>query len=118
VRATATAVGAGLAWTGAPFTGRGRRGSTVALAGLVGTQLGQTLLSGRRDPMVTLAALGSTAVLIAIVQTPGVSQFFGCTPLGPVGWGIAAGASAAGTTLGWAMSARFSGERLEPGDPE
>jgi cation-transporting ATPase I len=118
VRATATAVGAGLAWTGARFTGRGRRASTVALAGLVGTQLGQTLLSGRRDPMVTLAALGSTAVLVAIVQTPGVSQFFGCTPLGPVGWGIAAGASVAGTTLGWAMSARFSGERLEPGDPE
>jgi cation-transporting P-type ATPase I len=103
VRATATAVGAGLAWTGARFTGRPRRASTVALAGLVGTQLGQTLLSGGRDPVVSLAALGSTAALVAIIQTPGVSQFFGCTPLGPVGWTIATGSSVAGTTLGWVM---------------
>ncbi|MGH8901416.1 MAG: hypothetical protein ACRDYA_06975 [Egibacteraceae bacterium] len=27
--------------------------------------------------------------LTVVVQTPGVSQFFGCTPLGPVGWAIA-----------------------------
>lgn len=42
-----------------------------------------------------------TAVPVGIVQTPGVSRFFGCTPLGPVGWGIAAGAaaSAAGVSL-------------------
>jgi hypothetical protein len=29
---------------------------------------------------------------MAIVQTPGVSRFFGCTPIGPIGWSIADGA--------------------------
>jgi cation-transporting ATPase I len=100
VRAAATTVGAGMAWTAARVTGRARRASTVALAGLVGSQLGQTLVSGGRDPLVALAALGSTILLVGIVQTPGVSQFFGCTPLGPVGWGLAAGSSAVATTLG------------------
>ena len=86
-----------------------RRASTVALAGLVGSQLGQTLLSGGRDPLVSLAAVGSTAALAAIIQTPGVSQFFGCTPLGPVGWTIAYGSSVAGTTLGWVLGRTMSG---------
>jgi cation-transporting P-type ATPase I len=44
-------------------------------------------------------ALGSSAVLVAIVQTPGVSHFFGCTPLGPVAWTGVAGATAAATGL-------------------
>ena len=35
--------------------------------------------------------------LFAVVQTPGVSQFFGCTPLGPIAWGQAAGSAAAAT---------------------
>ena len=43
----------------------------------------------------TAASLG---VLVVVVQTPGVSQFFGCTPLGPVGWTIGAG-SALGATF-------------------
>jgi hypothetical protein len=30
-------------------------------------------------------------------QTPGVSQFFGCTPLGSVGWSIAGLAAGAAT---------------------
>jgi H+-transporting ATPase len=25
-------------------------------------------------------------VLFGIVQTPGIRQLFGCTPLGPIGW--------------------------------
>jgi cation-transporting P-type ATPase I len=99
VRATATAAGAGLAWTAARLTGRERRASTVALAGLVGSQLGQTLMSGGRDPIVALAAVGSALVLAGIVQTPGVSQFFGCTPIGPLGWAIAGGSSI-GATVG------------------
>jgi hypothetical protein len=37
-------------------------------------------------------------VLVAVVQTPGLSHFFGCTPLGPVGWSIATG-TALGATL-------------------
>ncbi|MDQ3826481.1 MAG: hypothetical protein M3325_12400, partial [Actinomycetota bacterium] len=42
---------------------------------------------------------GSAAVLIGIVQTPGVSHLFGCTPLGPVGWASAGGATAAATAV-------------------
>jgi cation-transporting P-type ATPase I len=72
----------------------------VALAALVDSQLGQTLVTGGRGPIVALAALGSAAALVDIVQTAGISQFFGCTPLGPIGWGIAEGSSTAATTLG------------------
>lgn len=97
LRAVATAGGAGTAWAGARLTGRRRRASTVALTSLVGTQLGQTILSGGRDPVVLAAAVGSAAALFAIVQTPGLSHFFGCTPLGPVGWSIAAASSTAAT---------------------
>lgn len=102
-RAAATAGGAGTAWAGARLTGRRRRASTVALTALVGTQLGQTILTGGRDPVVLTAALGSAAALFAIVQTPGVSQLFGCTPLGPVGWSIAAASSTTATAASAAV---------------
>lgn len=98
-RALATAAGAGIAWAGARMTGRAGRASTTALVGLVGTQLGQTLVVGGPDPVVIAAALGSGAALAGVVQTPGVSQFFGCTPLGPVGWAIGLGGAAAGVGL-------------------
>ncbi|WP_312872981.1 cation-translocating P-type ATPase [Kibdelosporangium persicum] len=88
-RAVTTTLGATAAWTAARFTGRARRASTVALAALVATQLGQTMVTGGTDRTVLAAGLGSAAILGGIVQTPGISQFFGCTPLGPVGWGIA-----------------------------
>lgn len=97
VRAVATGGAATAAWVAARMTGRPARARTVGLAALVGTELGQTLLVGGRSPTVALASLASTGVLIAVVQTPGVSQFFGCTPLGPVGWTIAAGSSITGT---------------------
>ncbi|MFF9869229.1 HAD-IC family P-type ATPase [Streptomyces sp. NPDC013953] len=104
LRGAITATGAGLAWTGARLTGRGRRAGTVALAAVVGTQLAQTLATGGLDRNVLAASLGSAAVLAAVIQTPGVSQFFGCTPLGPVGWGIALGAIATATVLGMMLS--------------
>jgi cation-transporting ATPase I len=90
LRAATTASGATGAWLAARATGRRRRASTVALAALVGTQLAQTAIVGRRSPAVMGAAVASGAVLVGIVQTPLVSQFFGCTPLGPIGWSIAA----------------------------
>jgi magnesium-transporting ATPase (P-type) len=98
LRAASTALGATTGWTLARLTGRHRRAGTVALAALVGTQLGQTLLAGGVSPGILAATVGSAAVLAAIIQTPGVSQFFGCTPLGPLGWGIAT-TSAVGATL-------------------
>jgi cation-transporting P-type ATPase I len=98
-RAVATAAGAGVAWMGARLTGRATRAGTVAMVGLVGAQLGQTLVAGGRDPVVLAAGIGSAAALAAIVQTPGLSQFFGCTPLGPVGWGLGLGGAAIATAL-------------------
>jgi cation-transporting ATPase I len=97
VRAAATAGAAGGAWTVARLTGTPGRARTVALAALVGAQLGQTLMIGRRSPLVIASAVVSTGGLVAVIQTPGLSQFFGCRPLGPVGWGLAATAAAAGS---------------------
>ncbi|MGW0291785.1 HAD-IC family P-type ATPase [Streptomyces tuirus] len=66
--------------------GTERRSTTMALCGVVGAQLVQTLSGRRHSTLVWVTALGSAAVLAALVQTPGVSHFFGCTPLGPVAW--------------------------------
>ncbi len=68
-RGLTTALGAGLAWTGARFTGTQRRAATVALAAVVGTQLAQTLISGGTDRQVLAATIGSRAVLVGIIQT-------------------------------------------------
>jgi cation-transporting ATPase I len=106
VRGTATGTGALAAWQIGRVTGTRRRASTMALAALVGTQLGQTLLVGGRNPLVLATGLGSAAVLAAIVQTPGVSQFFGCTPLDPLAWSAVAGA-AVGTTVLAAVAGRW-----------
>jgi cation-transporting ATPase I len=122
-RALATAAGAGMAWAGGRITGRARRASSIALVGLVGTQLGQTLVVGGRDPVVIAAAVGSAAALAGVVQTPGVSQFFGCTPLGPAAWAIAAGGAAAGVGLSLVLPPlvarlpRFADPELEPAAP-
>lgn len=72
-----------------------RRAGTVALVSLVGSQLGQTLVAGRRDPLVVGSTVVSAAALLGVIQTPGVSQFFGCRPLGPIGWGIGTTAAVA-----------------------
>ncbi|MFF8846313.1 HAD-IC family P-type ATPase [Streptomyces sp. NPDC015127] len=104
LRGAITATGAALAWGAARLTGRARRAGTVALAAVVGTQLAQTLVTGGTDRNVLAAGLGSAAVLVAIIQTPGISQFFGCTPLGPVAWGITLGAITAASLLGLVLS--------------
>ncbi|MFE5588550.1 HAD-IC family P-type ATPase, partial [Kitasatospora sp. NPDC056531] len=91
-RGLVTAVGATTAWLiGTATPGSARRTSTMALCGVVGAQLAQTLTGRRRSPLVLATVLGSAAALAAVIQTPGVSRFFGCTPLGPVAWaGVAA----------------------------
>jgi cation-transporting ATPase I len=94
-RAVITGAGATGAWLAARATGTRAHASTVAMTALVGAQLGQTLLVGWRDPVVVASGLGSAALLAGVVQTPGLSHFFGCRPLGPVGWGISGAASAA-----------------------
>ncbi len=99
-RGVTTGVGATTAWLIGRFTpGTVRRTSTMALCGLVGTQLAQTLRGRRRSPLVVGTAVGSALALAAIVQTPGVSQFFGCTPLGPLAWaGVGAGVATGALT--------------------
>lgn len=97
LRATMTTAGATGAWLMARSTGTRRRASTVALIALVGSQLGQTAVVGGTSPVVLASTIVSAGALFGIVQTPGISQFFGCTPLGPVGWSIAAGSAAAAT---------------------
>ncbi len=88
IRGATTTLGATLAWLMASATGRPRRASSVALIGLVCTQLAQTLIDSR-GPMVVATAIGSFAILAAAISTPGLSHVFGCTPVGPVGWGQA-----------------------------
>ena len=106
VRGGATALGATVAWQAGRMTGRRQRASTMGLATLVLTQLGQTLLTSGRSPLTIGTTAVSAATLAAIVETPGVSQFFGCTPLGPVAWTIVTG-SAAGATLAAAAAPRL-----------
>ncbi|MGP4050802.1 cation-translocating P-type ATPase [Streptomyces sp. 2A115] len=91
-RALTTCLGATVAWLIGRFTpGTARRSTTMALCGVVGTQLAQTLADRRHSPLVRVTSFGSAAALVALVQTPGSSQLFGCTPLGPVAWaGVAA----------------------------
>jgi cation-transporting ATPase I len=86
-RALTTCLGAVTAWLIGRFTpGTDRRSGTMALCGVVGTQLVQTLLDRRDSRLVQITCLGSAAALLAVVQTPLLSQAFGCTPLGPVAW--------------------------------
>ncbi len=83
-RAVTTALGGTAAWLFGRFTpGTARRSTTMALCAVVGTQLAQTLADRRDSPLVRVTALGSAAVLVVLVETPGVSRVFGCTPLGP-----------------------------------
>jgi cation-transporting ATPase I len=114
-RAVTTTVGATAGWLAGRVTGRRRRAGTIALASLVGTELGQTLATGWRSPLVVASCVGSWAALVTAVQTPGVSRLFGCTPLGPIAWSQALG-SAGLATLG---STIWSAVRdLQPGEQE
>ncbi|MEE6178423.1 cation-translocating P-type ATPase [Mycobacterium sp. 050134] len=96
VRGAATTMGATLGWGMASVTGTPRRAATVALIALVSTQLGQTLVDSRA-PLVVLTSVGSLGALVAVVSTPGLSQVFGCTPVGPDAWAQALLAAAAGS---------------------
>lgn len=113
VRGSATALGAAAAWQCGRMTGRARRASTMGLAALVGTQLGQTYLTDWHSPLVLITSVASAATLFAIVETPVVSHFFGCTPLGPMAWSIVGGCSAA-ATVGAALAPRLLFPRRVP----
>jgi cation-transporting ATPase I len=107
IRGGATAASASGAWYAGRLTGRRRKADTMGLAALVTTQLGQTLLMGWRSPLVLVTCVASAAALMGIVETPFISQFFGCTPLGPIAWGIVSASSAAGTAAAAAIPRLF-----------
>ncbi|HEY5958601.1 MAG TPA: HAD-IC family P-type ATPase [Polyangiaceae bacterium] len=117
-RAIVTASGAGMAWTVARVFGSAERASTVGLLALVGTQLGQTITSGGYSRPVLTTSILSSALLFGIVQTPGVSQFFGCQPLTPIGWGMALGSSvlATGLAVSFPQVTSIVAQRLRPID--
>jgi cation-transporting ATPase I len=96
-RGAMTAMAASAALLVGRATGRPARARTVGLVGLVGAQLGQTVAAGARDPLVLAGSAASWLGLVAAVQTPGVNRFFGCTPLGPVGWATGMSTAAAAT---------------------
>ncbi|CAJ1495085.1 cation-translocating P-type ATPase [[Mycobacterium] kokjensenii] len=111
LRGTTTAGATIAAWYLARLTGFPRRAATVALVALVTTQLSQTLLESR-SPLVAVTAGGSFAAMTLLISTPGISQFMGCTPLGPIGWSQALGSAAVATTAS-AIAPRFFGGRAE-----
>ncbi|TDE29082.1 HAD family hydrolase [Actinomadura sp. 6K520] len=110
VRGTATTAAALVSWQTGRLTrlvpGGRRRASTMALASLVGAQLGQTLIARWRSPLVIATCAVSAAALFAVVELPVLSHFFGCTPLGPGAWTIVV-ASAVAATLGAAIAPRL-----------
>ena len=83
VRGAATTVGATGAWATGRLTGPLGRASTMGLAALITTQLGQTAWAGRRSPLVLATAAGSLAVLFAVVQTPGAQPVLRLHAAGP-----------------------------------
>jgi Ca2+-transporting ATPase len=105
IRGAATTGGATAAWLMARVTGTQRRAATTALIGLVSTQVAQTLIDSH-GPLVVATNVGTFVVMAGIISTPGVSQLFGCTPVGPVAWGQAMTA-AAGATLAAAAAPRL-----------
>ncbi|PSR70134.1 hypothetical protein C8258_03675 [Nocardia sp. MDA0666] len=114
IRGSTTAAASTVAWSIARWTGTERRAATVALVALVGTQLGQTVLAARHSPQVWLTAAGSAAFLGTVVMTPGLSTYFGCRPLGPVGWTTALTSAATATAVGALLPSR---RPTEPGQP-
>lgn len=98
-RATVTAGTGILGWSLARSTGSRRCADTVGLVSLVGGQLTQTMVVGHRSPLVIGASLASLAGLLAVVEIPGVSRFFGCRPLGPIALSPAGLAVGVGTVV-------------------
>jgi cation-transporting ATPase I len=96
-RATATAAAAGVALVLTRPFGTMGQARTAGLVAVVAGQLGQTLALRGRTPLVLIAGAGSLLVLAAVVQVPGLSQFFGNQPLLTHHWVIALGSAAAAT---------------------
>jgi Ca2+-transporting ATPase len=62
---------------------------------------------------VVATNVGTFAVMIGIISTPGVSQLFGCTPVGPFAWGQAISAAMAATMISAVASRVLAGSDRE-----
>ncbi|WP_369636370.1 HAD-IC family P-type ATPase [Nocardia sp. JMUB6875] len=107
IRGITTATAASAAWTVGRYTGTQRRAATIGLVALIGAQLSQTLLAARTSPLIWITTVASGAVLGGVVMTPGVCTYFGCRPLGPVGWTIALSSAAGAGVAGAVLSSRL-----------
>lgn len=107
-RAGITSAAAGSAWLASRFTSSRKRASTVGLLALTGSQLAQTIVESGWSWPVIMATTGSAAVLLAVIEVPGLSQFFGCCPLGPLGLAQAGLATAAATGAALLLPGRTS----------
>jgi hypothetical protein len=85
---------------------------------MVGAQLGQTAIARPRDPVVVGGSLAAAALLLGIVETPGVSAVFGCRPVGPVGLSIAGTAATVGTVATLLLPPVLRRVRAFPTDPD
>jgi cation-transporting ATPase I len=93
IRATTTSLATIGAWSFGRATGLRKRADTIALATLVTTQLTQSAFLGINSPTVLASTLASMGILTVVVQTPVISQYFGCSPLDPIAWGAVLGVS-------------------------
>jgi cation-transporting ATPase I len=114
VRAVTTGMGATGAYLLARVSGTPGRARTVALVALVGAQPGQTVLAGGGSKLVLVTGLLSAAALAGVVQTPVLSQFFGCRPLGPGGWATGAAAAGLSTAAAGVATAVLDRRALQP----
>jgi magnesium-transporting ATPase (P-type) len=96
VRGAITGAAGTAAWAMARITGRPQRANTVALITLVSVELGQMLVDSH-TPLVIATAAGSFVAFAAMINTPGISQLLGCTPIGPLGWAQGLGSAGAAT---------------------
>jgi cation-transporting P-type ATPase I len=126
-RAIATGVCATAAWLLGRFVSPVGGAGTVAFATLVGAQLAQTAASAYSDPVVLTTAVVSAAITVALVQAPPTSIFFGCRPLAPHEWAIAAATSMAAIPIaayagrlvaGRQAAAAAQKEQPSPSEPE
>jgi Ca2+-transporting ATPase len=91
-----------------------------AIVGLVCTQMLQTLADSH-GPLVVATTAGSFAAMVGVVSTPGLSQLFGCKPVGHFGWGqafFAAAAAGAVSAIAPDLLARLSDRSLVVDDDE
>jgi magnesium-transporting ATPase (P-type) len=106
VQGLATGCAGALAWGLYRNFRDDERADTVGLLAVVGSQLAQALARGGHATSVRRAALGSAAILLGVVEIPGLSQAFGCRPLGPIGLLTAASASI-GATAATRLARRY-----------